>query len=168
MKKIALIIAEKQFRDEEYQVPHKVLQDAGFKVLTVSTTTKEAIGKLGLKVKPDTLITDLKPAELDALVFIGGGGSEQYFADPLSHRLAVEMIELDKVLGAICIAPVILANAGVLKGKRATVYPDGAETLTAGGAKYTGAEVEIDGKIITGNGPEAAKAFGEVLAHLLS
>lgn len=168
MKKVALIIAEREFRDEEYQVPYEILKTAGFQVLTVSTKTTTAIGKLGLEVVPDTLITDLKPEELDALVFIGGGGSEQYFEDPLSHNLAQSMVEQDKVLGAICIAPVILANAGVLKGKRATVFPDGAEILIDQGAHYTGHPVEVDGKIVTGNGPDAAKAFGDALVDLLN
>lgn len=167
MKKVALIIAERNFRDEEYQVPYEILQTAGFQVLTVSTKTTTAIGKLGLEVKPDTLINDLKPEELDALVFIGGGGSEQYFEDALSHNLARQMVQLDKVVGAICIAPVVLANAQVLQGKRATVYPDGAEILTKQGANYTGQPVEVDGKVITGNGPAAAEAFGHALVKLL-
>ena|SRR5690554_3036023 len=168
MKKVALVIAEKQFRDEEYQVPRDLLLNAGFDVLTVSTSKNTAVGKLGMKVTPDTLITDLDPAELDALIFIGGGGSEQYFGDPLAHRLARTMVDLDKVLGAICIAPVILANANVLRGKKATVFPDGASVLKQNGADYTGADVEVDGKIITGNGPEAADAFGRALIDLLS
>lgn len=167
MKKVALVIAEKQFRDEEYAVPRDMLQAAGFNVLTVSTSKNTAIGKLGLKVTPDTLITELEPAELDALVFIGGGGSEQYFTDPLAHHLAKTMVKLEKVLGAICIAPVILANAQVLKGKNATVFPDGAEVLQQQGANYTGTEVEVDGKLVTGNGPEAAEAFSKALIKLL-
>ena len=168
MKRVALVIAEKQFRDEEYEVPRDMLQAAGFSVLTVSTSKNTATGKLGLKVTPDTLITDVVPAELDALVFIGGGGSEQYFTDPLAHHLAKTMVDLEKVLGAICIAPVILANAKVLVGKNATVFPDGANVLQQNGANYTDVEVEVDGKIITGNGPEAAKAFSEALIKLLS
>ncbi len=168
MKKVALVIAQKQFRDEEYQVPYDILKNAGFEVLTVSTSKNKALGKLGLEVTPDTLITDLELEELDALIFVGGGGSEQYFHDPLAHKLANTAMELNKVLGAICIAPVILANAKVLKGKRATVFPDGIEILKDNGANYTGAEVEIDGKLITGNGVEAAEAFGHALVKLLS
>ncbi len=167
MKKVALVIAEKQFRDEEYQVPHDLLQEAGFEVLTVCTSKNAAIGKLGLQVTPDTLITELNPTELAALVFIGGGGAQQYFDDPLAHGLAQKMVELDKVLGAICIAPVILANAKVLVGKAATVFPDGASVLKKNGANYTGNDVEVDGQIITGNGPDAAGAFSRALIKLL-
>lgn len=167
MKNVALVIAESMFRDEEYEIPRQILQNAGFTVQTVSTTTERAVGSLGLEVKPDILLKDLKAEEIDALIFIGGGGSEQYFHDPLAHRLAQEMVQLNKVLGAICIAPVILGRAQVLKGKNATVFPDGIGILVEEGANYTAAEVQIDGTIITGNGAEAAQAFGEALVQML-
>ncbi len=167
MKTVVLIIAEKIFRDEEYQVPKDILSKTGVNVITASTTIGEAVGKLGLKVKPDILISQIDIDKLDALIFIGGGGAEQYFHDPLAHRLAKEAIEKEKILGAICIAPVILANAGLLRGKRATVFPSGSESLKKGGATYTGGEVEIDGRLITGCGPEAATKFGEELVKML-
>lgn len=167
MKTVALVIAEKIFRDEEYLVPKAVLERQGIKVLTVSTTRSMAEGKLGAKVKPDQLIMETKTADLDALAFIGGGGAAQYFDDPIAHRLAHEMVAAGKPLAAICIAPVILAKAGVLRGKKATVYVDGAPELRANGAEYTGANVEMDGLILTGNGPEAAEEFGVILAEMV-
>lgn len=168
MKTAIFVIAEKIFRDEEYVVPKEILTNSDIKVITASTTTDEAIGKLGMKVQPDILLTETNVDELDALVFIGGGGAEQYFDDPLSHRLAQESLQKGKIVGAICIAPVILANAGILKGKQATVFPDGKSALDKGGAHYTGASVETDGNIVTASGPEAADAFGEALVKLLS
>lgn len=167
MKKAALIIAEKNFRDEEYQVPKEVLLENGIDVVTASTTTSECVGKLGMKVNPDVLVTDLDLDELDALIFIGGGGSEQYFEDETAHSLAQTAYDKGKVVGAICIAPVILANAGLLKGRTATVFPDGKDILESQGANYTGGTVEVDGRIITGNGPDAAHEFGKKLVELI-
>ena len=169
MKTVVMIIAEKIFRDEEYQVPKEILTKAGIKVITASTTTGEAVGKLGLKVKPDILVSQVVIDGLDALIFIGGGGASQYFNDPLAHSLAKQAAEKGKIYGAICIAPIILANAGLLKGKRATVFPspDGIEALKKGRANYTAGDVEVDGKLITGCGPEAAKKFGEALIKML-
>lgn len=167
VKTVALIIAERTFRDEEYQVPKEILEKAGFKVLTASTNLDKAIGKLGMMVKPDVLVKDLFDRELAALIFIGGGGSSQYFNDTTAHELARHFYNRGKVVGAICIAPVILANAGILSGKKATVFPDGRPDLETKGAIYTGNQVEVDDRLITGCGPEAAQAFGEKLVELL-
>ena len=165
-KRAVFIIAEHEFRDEEYQVPKDILLAAGIEVVTASTTTEEAVGKLGLKVRPEHLVAEIKPDDYGAIVFVGGGGAAQYFADSTVHTLARNFAEAGKVVAAICIAPVILARAGLLKGKRATVYPDGIPELEKAGAVYTGQSVERDGQIITGNGPEAAEAFGrEIVAQ---
>ena len=166
-KKAVLIIAEQMFRDEEYQKPKEILEQAGVEVITASTTTREAVGKLGLVVRPDLLVSRIKPADFDALAFIGGGGAAQYFADEAVHALARSFAEAGKVVAAICIAPVILAQAGLLQGKKATVYPDGAPELATGGAIYTAKSVERDGQIITANGPEAAAAFGQEIVRRL-
>ncbi|HYH01561.1 MAG TPA: DJ-1/PfpI family protein [Bacillota bacterium] len=166
-KTVALVIAARLFRDEEYQVPKEILEQAGVQVVTVCTTLTEATGKLGLKVKPEKLLEELEVAQTDALIFIGGGGSEQYFNDPVAHQLARDFAGQGKIIGAICIAPVVLANTGLLRGKKATVYPDGQNDLEENGAIYTGNPVEVDGKLITGNGPEAAVEFGEGILKLL-
>jgi protease I len=63
---------------------------------------------------------------------------------------------------------VTLANAGVLSGRRATVFSSEAGKLKAKGAEYTGAKVERDGKIITGSGPEAAEEFGRAIVKALA
>lgn len=169
MKTVVLIIAEKIFRDEEYQVPKDILTKAGIKVVTASTTLADAVGKLGLKVKPDILVSQIDGDKLDALIFIGGGGASQYFSDPLAHSLAKQAAEKGKIYGAICIAPTILAKAGLLRGKKATVFhsQDGIEALKKGGANYTAGDVEVDGKLITGCGPEAAERFGNELVKML-
>ncbi|MFC1768062.1 DJ-1/PfpI family protein, partial [Candidatus Margulisiibacteriota bacterium] len=60
-----------------------------------------------------------------------------------------------------------IANAGALKGKKATSFPGVADTVKAGGAIYTGKGVEADGKIVTADGPGSAKAFGEAINKAL-
>jgi protease I len=80
--------------------------------------------------------------------------------------LAKEFNKDGKVVSAICIAPSILANAGILNGKKATSFPSQRNNINAVGT-YTGTPVEVDGKIITGNGPQAAKDFGKKIAEAL-
>ncbi len=162
-----MVIASKNFRDEEYAEPRKILEGAGARVTVACSTLNIAKGKLGLEVKPDILINEVKESDYDGIVFVGGGGSEEYFNSPVAHRLARSFHGSSKLASAICIAPAILANAGLLKNKKATSFPSSRETLEAKGAVFTGSGVESDGKIVTGSGPEAAKKFGEKLVEVL-
>ncbi len=166
-KKVLMVIAANNFRDEEYAEPRKVLEQAGARVTVACSTLNTAKGKLGLEVKPDVLISDVKEADYDGIVFVGGGGSQEYFESPVAHKLAQSFHGHGKLTSAICIAPAILANAGLLKSKKATAFPSSKEILQEKGAVFTGTGVENDGLIVTGSGPEAAKQFGEKLVEVL-
>jgi protease I len=166
-KKIVMIIAAKNFRDEELLTPLSVFRSEGAQVRIASSVLDLAYGMLGSKVVPDTLYDNLKVNNYDAVIFVGGSGATQYWNDPYAHQIAREALAAGKVLGAICIAPVTLANAGVLKGRKATVWSSDAEKLRQRGAEYTGKDVTVDGLIVTGNGPEAAKRFSEAIVTLL-
>jgi protease I len=166
-KKVVMIIASKNFRDEEYLEPKKILTEAGATVVTASSSLSQATGMLGAKVKPDILISDLNPDDYDAVIFVGGSGSDEYWENSVAHNIARKAIEKNKIVSAICIAPVTLANAGLLAGKKVTAFPSVQGQISKSGAKYTGRPVEQDGKIITGSGPEAARQFGETIKKAL-
>lgn len=167
-KKVAMVIAHQRFRDEEYLRPKEILEEEGVSVTTISSKKDIAIGMLGAKVKPDLTLDNLRIKEYDALLFIGGGGAEEYWDNQKAHSLAIEAVQRGKVLGAICIAPVILANAGLLYGKKATVFDSEVDKIKGKGAVYTGLPVERDGNIVTANGPEAADQFGKTIVEALS
>lgn len=164
---VVFITAPEFFRDEEYIKPKKILEDAGYKVLTASIKVGEITGTLGHKATSDMLLEDIKHLETDAIVYVGGSGSNVFFEEPTALKLANEFFQDGKPVAAICIAPTILANAGILKDKKATVFPDGEEALIKGGAQYTANSVEIDGNIITANGPDAAEDFGNAVLKAL-
>jgi len=165
--KILMIIAPKDFRDEELLIPKKAFEEKGFKVELASKTDKEAIGMFGTKVKPHLSLRKVRVDEYKAVVFVGGSGTPVYFDDQEALRIAKEAQAKNKVLGAICLAPSILAKADLLKGKRATVWPSEEKTLKEKGAIYTGKAVEVDGLIVTANGPQAAHEFAKALLELL-
>jgi len=167
-KKVVMIIAEKNFRDEELLEPKKILEEEGASVTVASTTLRTATGMFGAKAKPDILVSELKVDEYDAIIFVGGAGASQYWNDSTAHSITREAVQKNKILCAICIAPVTLANAGVLSGKKATVWESEKGKLEAKGASYTGKPVEIAGKIITANGPQAAEEFGTTIARALA
>jgi len=166
-KRVVLIIAAKGFRDEELQRPQAILKRAGVQIAIASSSLSTATGMLGGTAKPDLLLRDVKVEDYDAVVFVGGAGSSEYWNDPTAHALARKAVEAGKVLGAICIAPVTLANADLLRGKKATVWSTEAPRLKAGGAVYTGKGVEVDGRIITADGPASAEAFGNAIRKAL-
>ena len=167
-KRVVMIIAPQEFRDEELIEPQEVLYDRGAEVKVASKSLETAKGMLGAQVKPDMLVSDVKPANWDAIILVGGGGSSVYWNDSLVHSMLKEAVKQDKIVGAICIAPVTLANAGILSGKKATVYSSETQKLKDKGAECTGNDVERDGNLITASGPKAAKGFGEAIAGALA
>ena len=66
-KKIAMIVAFRDFRDEEYFIPKQTLETAGAEIITVSTSFEKAIGKLGGEAEINVLIKDLKVADYDEI-----------------------------------------------------------------------------------------------------
>ena len=168
-KSILMVIAPNRFRDEEFLVPKKIFEDAGVDVTVASTRTGIATGKLGVKVNVETNISDVKADDFDAVVFVGGGGVEDYrlHQNPKLHNLVIEAYNQNKVTAAICIAPMILAESGILKEKNVTTFPSSEDYITQRGGHLTHESVSVDGKIVTGNGPEAARKFGETILKLL-
>ena len=167
-KKAVMIIAQNNFRDEELLKPKEVLEKNGVIVTVASSSLKESTGMLGAKVKPDILFTNINVADYDAVIFVGGSGASEYWDNPTAHKIANEANNAKKIVGAICIAPVTLAKAGLLKDKKATTFSSTINDIKSAGAKYTGAEVEIDGNIITASGPAAAQKFGETIVKALN
>ncbi len=122
---------------------------------------------MGGKVNVDLSVGDVKVADYEGVAFIGGPGMVELVENSEFVKLAKEFYDAGKLTTAICIAPVILANAGILKGKKATVWSGAEEEIKKGGGVYTGKSVEVDGKIITANGPPAAEDFGEAIVEAL-
>jgi len=166
-KSILMIIAPVDFRDEEFLEPKEVFKEQGFNVTVASKGVKQAKGKLGAIADVDKDISAVTVDDYDAVVFVGGPGTKVYFEDSDALSIAKEAYEKDKVVGAICIAPSILGNAGVLEAKKATCFSSEATTLEDQGAEYTGKDVEVDGKIITANGPAAAVRFATEIVEAL-
>ena len=159
-KRVVMIIAPVDFRDEECFEPKKILENGGIEVKVASTTKKQCFGTLGGTIIPDMTLFEVKVEEFDGIVFVGGAGAANYFYDPLAQKIALDFFRFNRIIGAICIAPVILANAGILSGKKATAWKSEERALVTKGALFTASRVEYDGNIITANGPESAEQFG--------
>lgn len=164
---VLVVVCQEGFQDIEYETVRQALTAAGFKVAVAAPQKATASGVSGTRVTPDFALAEAHASGYLAVVFIGGPGADSLFDNQDAHRLAMEAAKQGGVLAAICLAPAILARAGVLAGKRATVYPSASGDLTAGGATYTGNDVEVDGKIITASGPDASSAFSQAIINTL-
>jgi protease I len=172
-KKVAAVIAFRGFRDIEYFVPVDILKRAGAGIKVISSKTGKAVGDEGGEVEVDMNITQADLTKFDAVVFVGGPGMSDNLDNPDFQQLAIKAEELGLLIGAICIAPALLAKAGILKGKKATVWSSpldktAIKILEENGAEFQDSDVVIDGKIITAAGPHAAEEFGWKLAGLLT
>ncbi len=162
-----VIIAKEGFQDHEFAGTELALIEAGFEVIVASTEVGDCRGKFSTIVPAQMELKDIKVTDFDRIAFIGGPGAKTLQHDKDAHRIAKETLAAGKVLGAICIAPTILAYAGVLDGKNVTAWNEDGDTekiLTDAGATFTDEDVTVDGLLVTGNGPDAAEEFGETLA----
>jgi len=165
-KRVALIIESVNFRDDELFATRRVLDAAQIQTVVASTRTGIVRGALGGIVDAQVLVSQLRVEDYDAIIFISGPG--EYIANPSALDIARKTVRQGKVLGAIGVAPTILASAGVLDGIRATAYLTEQSRLLQAGAFYTGLPVERERLIITATGPTASIQFGRAIADALT
>ena len=143
-----------------------ILKRAGIETKTVSVNgTKEIKSSHDIVIKTDLLFEEADFDKADMIFLPGGIPGTPNLA---SHSGLIEKIkEFDtqgKKISAICAAPSILGELGMLRGKKATCYPGFEEKLI--GAKYTGEKVVTDGNIITAKGLGAAIELGLELVKI--
>jgi len=172
-KKILMVVAFKDFKDEEYFVTKEVLEKAGYLIETTSSQKGMALGTEGGEAIITLLPNEVNPQDYEGIVFIGGSGMAKELDNQDFQSLAREFIENNKIVAAICVAPALLAQANLLKGIKATVWSSNLDKsfvkiLKDHGALYFDQPVVQDVQIITANGPEAAQVFGEKIVDALT
>jgi hypothetical protein len=99
-----------------------------------------AVGHDGMKVQAELSTSEITPDQFDAIVVVGGSGAITYLMDNEALRnLIVSAARSGKVVAGICMAPAVLAHAGVLRNMKATCYPDRriVSVLTMNGVDYS-------------------------------
>lgn len=169
--KVLIVIAPEKFRDEEFTVPAAALQKAGIGYDVASTRRGTCSGMLGAKVDATLSFEEVDPKTYNGILIVGGGGAQSYLWD---NDVLGEMVKYfhksAKMVAAICLAPVVLARAGILKGKKATFFnsPISFCEMKAGGAVLVDKAVVSDSRIVTANGPAAATEFAEIFIRTLT
>lgn len=167
MKKVCVLLAE-GFEEVEALTVVDLLRRARVYVDTVSVTEEYMIrGSHGIAVQTEDLFDEVNLEEFDMIVLPGGlPGTTNLGAHSGVRRIVKDFVESGKYVAAICAAPTILSDLGLLKGKRVTCYPDMERKIS--GAVLTGAPAMVDGNIVTGQGVGAAVDFAlELIAVLL-
>ena len=164
--KVVVPLAE-GFEEIEFSTIVDILRRAGIDVTTAGLKEGTINGAHGIKITSDTLIDKVSADDFDVIILPGGypgfvnlGNSEQVL------KLVKGMSDRNKYVTAICGAPSVLTKAGVIQGKRATIFPGMEGTLT--GAKCSDERVVIDGKVITSQGPGTAMEFTIKLVEVLA
>jgi 4-methyl-5(b-hydroxyethyl)-thiazole monophosphate biosynthesis len=147
-----------------------LLRRAGISVTTASLSGQRqltASRQVGLVA--DTLLDNVLNDEFDMLLLPGGQpGTTHLNADQRIHTLIQRQQQADKFIAAICAAPLVLAESGVLNGKQATCYPGTLDAETWPEISLSDEPVVIDRKVLTSRGPGTAMDFALSIIELLT
>jgi protein deglycase len=159
MKNLSLFLAT-GFEETEAIATLDVLRRASLNVKSVSTTGDSMVtGAHGISVLADALLEDVDFSEIDMLILPGGSpGTKNLGSNDLLKAIILEHAKKGKDLAAICAAPKILGQLGLLAGKEATCYPGNEIYLKD--AKISDYMLVEDGNIITAAGAGVALDFG--------
>lgn len=170
MKKAAVLLKE-GYEETEALLSADILRRAGIRCDLISMEeTKTVISSHHFRVEADRMFAD-NLDDYDMIICPGGlPGATNLQSDQRVLNLIRKFDEdPNKWVAAICAAPIVLASAGILKGKKATCYPseEFIEQLKNAGADFQEEIVVKDGHIITSRGPATAFAFGYALVEAL-
>lgn len=165
MKNIYIFLAD-GFETIEALTVADVLRRGGCDVKTVSIMNKiDVMSSHNISVKADMLLKDANLDDCDMMILPGGGaGTQNIKNNTVLTKALIKQAEAGKYVCAICAAPSALGVNGILKGKKATVYPGFESELL--GANVTGENVVKDGNIVTAKGPGMAMEFAFALLKI--
>lgn len=163
MKKRVLCLLVEGFEEIETVTPVDLLRRVGIEVVLASLSGFQVSGRCGIKLVADDLLSNVDASRYHLLLIPGGPGVGGLRADGRPAALAREFADAGKSIAAICAAPLVLMDAGLLEGKQFTAYPSVRAELGGG----LDERVVVDGKLITSRGAGTAVDFAlAIIAHL--
>lgn len=157
------------FETVEALAPVDILRRAKVSLQLASADRQPVTSSHGVVVQPDIGLDGVNLEQCDMLILPGGGdGVKNLESNPAVKQLIRDASERGVYIAAICAAPAILADMGLLKGRSAVCHPSMRERLVAGGAIYVeDAGVVRDGTIVTAKAAGVSLDFGLTLVELL-
>ncbi|MBQ7384705.1 MAG: DJ-1/PfpI family protein [Clostridia bacterium] len=154
------------FEEIEALCPLDLLRRVGIEVRTVGVGGREITGSHGITVKTD--MTDAEYSDgAPELVFLPGGmpGTLNLAANETVRGAVMTAYENGAYVAAICAAPMILGELGILRGREAICYPGFEDKLT--GARISDKRTVADGKVLTAAGMGVSLDFGLLIVEKL-
>jgi 4-methyl-5(b-hydroxyethyl)-thiazole monophosphate biosynthesis len=165
MQKRVLCLLAPGFEEIETVAPIDLLRRAGAEVVIASVNGDILVkGRCEMKMQTDARLTDVAGESFDLLFIPGGPGVKLLREDGRGAKLAKTFTQLGRPVAAICAAPTVLADAGLLAGKRFTAHFSVHPELPGALAD---ARVVKDGNLITSRGAGTAVEFGLALVREL-
>lgn len=160
-----LVILAEGFEEVEAITPIDLLRRAGADVTVASLAEGiHVTGRCGITVHADTSLTAVEARDFDCIFLPGGPGVKHLRVDPRVRAIVLRQHAANRPVTAICAAPTVLNDAGLLNGRHYTAHFSVANELPA---IDTNARVVIDGNIVTSRGAGTAVDLGMALVKML-
>ena len=160
----ALILLADGFEETEAIATADILRRAGVQTTISGISGSMVTGRSKIRLYSDIHLMDADPTKYDCLIIPGGDASvEAMIRDSKLLELIRNFYSSGKVVAAICAGPLVLVKAGVLKDKKATIFPGMERNLDRPRAE----KVVVDENIITSQGPGTAVEFGLKIVEVL-
>ena len=162
---VLAFVPQKMFREDDLEDLMRRLGHAGYDVIVAAPDTTIAVGMARTVIHPGLRLDAADPRDFAALVLINGSGAVLCWDDSLLHERIRAFAAAGRLVAALGVTPVTLARTGLLKGRRATVFPHRAAVtdLVRAGARYVARPVVEDGNIMTASDSRYVNLFGRAL-----
>jgi protease I len=165
---VLVVVPESEFGDEALRYARSSLYNVHVGTRAVSTREAGPItGRLQDEFLSDGHLADESMDGYSGIVFAGGEGAQALASHPDALRLAREAAAAKKMIGAWGHAVAILANAGIVKGRRLTGARELEPAIMRAGGKYTGRQLEVDSNLVTARDDAVGMRFGKALAAIV-
>jgi len=165
----ALVFLAPGFEEIEAVTIVDILRRSNIQVTTAGLTPNPIEGAHKLKIFSDKSVDEISDQEFDAIICPGGApGYKNLRKDPRVIRIIKNAYKQNKVVAAICAAPAVLSDAGILENKNCTIYPGMEDDLIRGKGTPKQENVVVDCNIVTSKGPATALEFALKLVEILA
>jgi len=166
---VLVVLPPRDFGEQTLRHARSSLHNVHVGTFAVSTNTEELItGRLQDEFLVDGSISEASMKDYSGLILVGGEGASELRGDADTLRLIREADAEGKMIGAWGHSVALLAEAGILKGRRVTGAPEVAEAVRAARGKFSGRQLEKDRNIATASDEAVGLRFGKALVQIVS